>query len=200
MSIYKRKSGRWAVLVDVDRRADGKRRRLPLGTYATRKEAERVEREALSARDRGSDLDPDRIEVGELLDRYVRNRTGLGRAAKTVERYGDLVRLYLKPHVGSIQLTKLKPAHVSELVTTLSERGGEKNKPLSPKSVKHAFALLRAALAWAVGQEVVGRNVAATVDPPSVPRGNIIALSVSEANRLLDAADGSRWGPLFRQR
>jgi hypothetical protein len=37
-----------------------------------------------------------------------------------------LVRLYLKPHVGSIALSKLKPAHLTELVTRLSKRGGVK--------------------------------------------------------------------------
>jgi integrase len=198
MSVYKRKSGRWAVLVEVDRGADGKRRRRPLGTFPNKKEAERAEREALGARDRGIDLHPDRIDVGTLLDRYVRDRTGLGRGAKTVERYGDLVRLYIKPHIGSIPLAKLKPAHVSELVTILGERGGVKERALAPKSVHHVYSLLRGALAWAFRQELVGRNVADAVEAPSLPRGTAVALTVDEANAMLIEGDKTRWGSFLR--
>jgi len=55
MSIYRRKSGRYAVLVDLEPTA-GLRRRKSIGTYRTRKEAERAERQAIEARDRGIDV------------------------------------------------------------------------------------------------------------------------------------------------
>jgi hypothetical protein len=57
MSIYRRKSGRYAVRVDLDPSHTGGRRRKSLGTFATRKETERAERDALSARARGIGLD-----------------------------------------------------------------------------------------------------------------------------------------------
>ena len=47
MSIYKRKSGRYAVLVDLESSATGLRRRKSIGTFRTRKEAEAAERKAL---------------------------------------------------------------------------------------------------------------------------------------------------------
>jgi integrase len=200
VSVYRRKSGRWAVLIDLDRDANGKRRRRPLGTFSTRKEAERAEREALAAKDRGVDLSPARVTVGELLERYIRDRRALGRGEKTVERYEGIVRFNIVPLIGSVPLAKLRPAHVSELVAALRAGGGgaDGNRPLSPKTVKHAFALLKSALGWAVRQELVGRNVAEAVSPPSVPRGLIEALSVEEAQRLFAAADVGRWGPFMR--
>ncbi len=198
MAIYRRESGRYAVLIDVDRKADGARQRRTLGTYRTRKDAERAEREALAARDRGTDLAPGRITVGELLERYLDDRRALGRGEKTLERYAGIARFNLAPHVGSVALAKFRPAHVSELVATLRSRGGRDGRPLSPKTVKHAFALLKGALAWAVRQELVGRNVADIVTPPSVRRSDVTALSVDEAQRLLSVADGGRWGPFMR--
>ena len=39
MSIYRRKSGRYAVLIDLEPTALGGRRRKSSGTYRTRKEA-----------------------------------------------------------------------------------------------------------------------------------------------------------------
>jgi integrase len=201
MSVYKRKSGRWAVLIDVERRADGTRKRRAFGTFTTRKQAERGEREALAAKDRGVDLAPDRVTVAQLLERYLRDRRALGRGEKTVERYEGIVRFNLAPHIGSIPLQKLRPAHVSELVATLRDRGGFKGGALSPKTVKHAFALLKAAIEWGLRHELVGRNVADAVSPPSVPRGEIAALTLEEAQRLLYTADESgegRWGPFMR--
>lgn len=56
MSIYKRKSGRYAVLVDLGSVLNWRRRRRALGTYRTREEAEKAERDALQARDQGIDL------------------------------------------------------------------------------------------------------------------------------------------------
>ena len=143
-------------------------------------------------------MSPDRIDVSSLLDRYLRDRTVLGRGAKTVERYGDLVRLYLKPQIGSIPLAKLKPGHVNEMVTVLRERGGAKGRPLSPKSVNHAYSFLRGALAWALRQELVARNVAIAVETPRVPRGTAVALSVDEAKMMISAGDETRWGPFIR--
>lgn len=55
MGVYSPKSGRWAVRIDVDRGADVQRARLALGTFATRKEAERAERDAFAKPGRGID-------------------------------------------------------------------------------------------------------------------------------------------------
>jgi hypothetical protein len=46
MSIYKRKSGRYAVLIDLESSATEVRRRKSIGTFRTRKEADAAERKA----------------------------------------------------------------------------------------------------------------------------------------------------------
>jgi integrase len=198
MSIAKRKNGSYTVRIDQDRK-NGKRNKVNLGTFNTKKAAERAERDAKQNKDRGIDLNPERIDVATLLDRYLANRASLGRGAKTLERYTDIVRLYLKPHIGSIPLGKLKPAQVNQLITIiLPERGGVDGAPLSAQSVKHVYRLLSAALRWATSLEYVGRNVAAAVEPPAIPRGTVVAVSVEEANAILAVADPTRWGPFMR--
>jgi hypothetical protein len=159
MTIAKRNNGSYTVRYDGDR-IDGKRNKITVGTFPTKKEAQRAYREALQNKDRGIDLDPERIDVATLLDRYMQDRTDRGRGAKTVERYGELASLYLKPHMGTIAVAKLKPAHVTELLALLRKQGGAKGRPLSPGSVRHAFVLLNGALGWAVRNELVSRNVA----------------------------------------
>ncbi len=66
MSVYKRGSGRYQVLIDLEPTALGGRLRKALGCFRTRKLAEAVERKALEARDRGCDLSPQTVTVREL--------------------------------------------------------------------------------------------------------------------------------------
>lgn len=198
MSIYRRKSGRYAVLIDLEAAATGLRRRKSIGTYRTRREAEAAERKALEARDRGIDLSPRTVTVADLLARFVADRRSKGRALRTLQRYEELAKLSIGPHLGAITLAKLAPAHVSAWLATLREEGSAHGKPLSPKSVKHAFALLRSALRWAMRHDLVGRNVCEAIDAPTVPRSQARAIDEDEASRLFEAADVTRWGPFFR--
>lgn len=198
MSIYKRKSGRYAVLIDLESTALGGRRRKSVGTFRTRKEAEAAERKALDARDRGIDLSPKTVTVEQLLERFIADRRAKGRALRTVMRYDELAKLTISPHIGGIAIAKLSPAHLSSWLATIAERGSAAEKPLAPKSVKHAFALLRSALRWAIRHDLAWRNVADAVDAPSVPRSQARAIDEDEAARFFQAADATRWGPFFR--
>jgi integrase len=197
MSIYKRKSGRWAVRIDVDRSKDGHRTRRALGTYKTRREAEVAERDALSAKDRGIDLSPATVSVKALVDRYVRDRGALGRGLKTIEEYQRIADLYITPHLGSVIVSKLKPASVSAWISMLLDRGGRENAPISAKTARHAYALLNAALRWGIKMELVGRNVCEAVTPPKPGQSPAKALSIGEVGSISGVARGTRWEPFL---
>ncbi|MFY9860835.1 MAG: tyrosine-type recombinase/integrase [Candidatus Cybelea sp.] len=138
------------------------------------------------------------MTIAQLLDHFIADRRAKGRALRTVMRYDELSKLTIAPHVGGIVLAKLSPAHLSSWLATIRERGSAAEKPLAPKSVWHAFTLLRSALRWAVRHDLAWRNVADTIDPPSVPRSQARALDEDEAARLLAVADATRWGPFLR--
>jgi hypothetical protein len=139
MSIYRRKSGRYAVLVDLEPTA-GLRRRKSIGTYRTRKEAERAERQAIEARDRGIDVAPQTVTVADLLQRYIAERESLGRAAKTVRDYRYLDAHVIRPALGDAPAAKLKPARIAEwrdalLRTEKAKQRLGRSDNLSPKTV-----------------------------------------------------------------
>ncbi len=199
MSIYKRKSGRYAVLIDLDSTAMGGRRRRSLGTYRTRKEAEHAEREAIEARDRGIDLSPAKLTVAELMVRFIAHCRADDRTAATIETYEQKSKRYIEPRLGAHVLSKLRPAHVAEWIAMLRTVGGEKGKPLSPKTVRNVYGLLHSALGWACDLELVGRNVCDTdaAKPPRAPRSAAKALRDDEVRRLLRTAEETRWGPFL---
>jgi integrase len=192
MSVYKRASGKWLVLIDVDRDEKGKRIRKSFGTFPTKKDAERVEREALSALDRGIDLTPKTLTVAALFERFISDRRAKDRSIRTVERYESLVKHWILPSIGSQKIAALKPAHILGLVKHADDAG------LAPKTQKHILTLMRTALTWAMRLDLVFRNVALAVDAPTVPKSEARSLTEEEMFRFLRDAESGRWGPFFR--
>jgi integrase len=183
----------------VDRRADGKRARKAMGTFPTRKEAERAERQALEARDRGINLAPGKLTVAELMKRFIEHCRVNDHAASTIETYEQKSNRYIVPRLGEMLIPKLRPAHISEWIARLRTVGNENGKPLSPKTVRNIYGLLHGALAWALDLELVGRNVCdnEAARPPKPSRSPAKALSDDEIGRLLIAAETTRWGPFL---
>ena len=114
----KRKSGRYAA---------SSTSRQPRGVcgaaraseqYRTRKEAEAAERKALEARDRGDNLDPERVTIAELAERFIK-AVAPDLAGQTVSRYEEHLRMHVVPSIGGIRASNLKPAHLAELYAKL---------------------------------------------------------------------------------
>lgn len=98
--------------------------RRSLGAFLTKDDAERAKREALSAKDRGVDLSPRKVTVEQLVERFITDRRSKQRALRTIDRYEGLAELSILPHLGSLTIAKLTPAHISAWLADLQEKGG----------------------------------------------------------------------------
>ena len=199
MSIYKRKSGRYAVVIA---KAEGSTERRSLGTFATRKEGEKAEREALSARDRGTDVAPQTVTLTEIFKAYIAEAEADGLSGTTLRNYRETFRRC--GTVANIKLGKLKALHLSQLRAMLLSEGWSCGVgPLSPRSVRNTFALISSLLSWAVDHELVGRNVA-TASKERRRRGSAQQAEKkptrhyerAEAERLISEASKTRYGPM----
>lgn len=161
-------------------------------TFRTRREAEAYERAQLSARDRGSWVDPrgGRMLFGPFADSWLRGRTVRGRplAARTVESYRYLLESYLSPAFGAIPLGKVAPENIRSWYADLLSR--------SPASIPpKAYRLLHAIFATAVDDGLLGANPcrikgAGTERQPERP-----VLSPKDMQALADAIQ-PRWRAL----
>ena len=186
MSIYKRRSGRWAVRIDIERGGDGIRSRKNLGTYATKKEAESAERKALEARERGMDFDVARETVGAICDRYLKRCRAKGLAWATVVRYGEIYRDL--GGLRNITLGRITHSQVGATYRAATERG------LSPKSLRGIHIALHAAFAWAAPESPALRALAlAARDLPKLTKPLARAFDEVEFKKLTEHATGSVW-------
>ena len=188
MSIYKRASGKWAVLVE-DPSATNERRRKSLGTFATRKDAERAERDMLSAKDRGIDLTPSRVTMDALFERFMLDAEARNLSGTTL--YGYRACWNRCAPIAKLPVERLKPAHLADLFTAL----GSSPKSLAARTIGHTHALIKTLLAWAMRLELIGRNVAEIVEPPRGARRKSRPYEHGEAARFIEEASRTRLGP-----
>jgi integrase len=187
-SIRQRPNGRWeARFAAVD--SAGKLHRRSYFA-ATRVEAERELRAALTQRDAGTMPPGPRETVAHFLQQWLTGSRSRVRP-RTWDRYEEHVRLHLVPALGRLPLGRIGPSDVQRMSSELIARG------LSPATARRAHATLRAALQEAVRWHLIPHNPAALAAPPRVARREMAAFSPDEARRFLFAVHGTRHEALW---
>jgi len=182
-AISLRPDGRWQGAVQVGWKNGKRWRKFYYG--ATRAEVRDAIAQAIREVKRGGILGDDRQTVGDFLAGWLETITTQVRP-KTHASYSQLVRLHLKPGLGHIRLTKLRPEHVEQFLSATSAAG------LSPRTCQYLRAVLRRALSRAVKHDLIARNAAALADPPRVVRAEVQALAPDQAKTFLTAIQGHR--------
>lgn len=129
-----------------------------------------------------------RLTVGAWLETWLETREVRPRSLLV---YENLARLYLVPELGRISLVELTVADVSRAMVRLRRRPSKRGAgTLSRATVTAAHKLLTHALADALAEGFVGRNVAALVDRPRASSEDVAPIvppSELELRRILRA-------------
>lgn len=194
MAIEKRTdhSGRPAYRVRIATRnpVTGARQNTTVGTFRTKREAERAEREALTHKERGTLLDPAKTTVAELLDTWLETKAG-NVSGNSLRDYEIAIRLHLKPAIGTAPVQRLTPERVQAAYSAWQAGG------MSARMVQRCHIVLSQALALAVRYRLVPFNVAADVSKPSLSRGKPDVWYTGEARRFLDTSRTDSLHPLW---
>jgi integrase len=120
------------------------------------------------------------MTVGDWLELWTQT-TKAEVSPKSHERYAEIVRCYLKPGLGSIQLQRLSPSDIQKAYNNFDRNP-------SPRTRRHIHRILKSALARAVEQQALPRNPADAVKRlPKVEAEPITVLTVEQSTRLLKA-------------
>jgi len=147
----------WYAVVSRKDRETGKRKTIwrSLPDCTGKREAEAECRKILIEIDTGDFVMTDKSTVAEWTDHWLsigcpgRKRKAVGN--KTRERYGELLRTYILPSLGSRSLQKLQSTEIDALYTRLGEK-------ISARTALNAHTVFASALAMAFRQRKIRRN------------------------------------------
>lgn len=176
--------GRWVGNVEVF--VDGKRRRKSVYGRTSR-EARLKLAQALREKESGS-LVVASTTVGKWLDHWLENIAARTVRPQTLRGYRSKVKQYLKPNLGQIRLTDLRPEHIRAMHDTMRSAG------LAEASVRQAHAILKRALRVAVNEGQLSVSPADRMESPSTETAKRASLTLDQARLvLLAAGDDARW-------
>ena len=174
----------------------GKRRVRYQSFKGTKRDAEIELARLVSENAAGNGIDPSKATVAEFLDRWDRDWATGNVEGKTIERYRELIALYIKPHLGAARIQKLRPVHLNELYAKLQREGGKDGRALAPRTVGHVHRLLHRALGHAATWGIVAQNVASVVNPPKVPDKELTILTEDQTGAVLRHLNGRTLRPI----
>jgi len=179
--VRRRGKSSWELKFDVGVDPLTGQRRIRYASFkGTKREAEIELARLIAQNTAGEGVDPSRATLAEFLGRWDNDWASANVSGKTLERYRQIIRLNIIPHIGAVRVQKLRPVHLQELYGKLQRSGGHQGRPLSPRSVGHVHRVLHRALGHAATWGVVPQNVAALVSPPSVPHDDEIAIMTQD--------------------
>jgi len=160
--------------------AEGPKRRYVSGK--TREETRQKLAKAMLDRDGGLVFDAASLTVEEHMTQWLQSSAKGTVRVSTFERYEQINRLHIVLALGRIKLKSLTPAHVRNLYRDRLDSG------LAPATIHKLHTCLHKALAQAVTDGLIPRNVTDSLKLPRIDREEIDPLTAEEANQLIEAA------------
>jgi integrase len=209
-SIYRMKDGRWRAAISIGwkRNDNGEvvwHRRVFTGR--TRQSVHEQMTAELRNQQRGINIDPTKLTVGEFLATWLENTAKPSVRPKTYRSYEQMVRNHLLktvpadqwkkhgldavPGLKDVRLSKLTVQHVQQFLNDKLKAGN------SPALVRYLRVVLRLPLNEAVKSDLIPRNVAALATPPKVERPEVVPFTPGQAGQFMKAAMGHRLEALF---
>jgi integrase len=181
----------WEIKFDLGRDpVSSKRQTRYHSVKGTKREAQAELTRLLADAQKGSYVDASKETVSAFFDRWDRDWAAANVSAKTLERYRQLIKNQVRPHIGQLLIQKLQPIHLTELYAKLI-RGG-----LAARTVGHVHRVLHRALGHAATWRLIQQNVVSLVEPPRVVSSEIEILTEDQIQTLLQKLRGRALYPL----
>lgn len=172
----------------------GKRHRPKVSARTKDALVEKLDALKASLRQGMPTTDKDRLTVVAFLQGWLEDVVRPSKAARTYASYEEIIRNYVAPGLRNTLLKDMTPKYAPRLqahLNALYRRG------LSPRTVRYARDVLRAALNQAMRWGLVSVNVATLVELPRQVKAQVHAFTQEEAMRFLGAVRGDRLEALY---
>lgn len=181
----------WKISIDVGAPVLGKRQRKFITVHGNKTAAQARLNEELSQHDKLRRSSPGNRTVADLLTEWLSTKTDI--SGQTLDKYQNVCKTYLIPAWGAIKLKYLTSEQIQEFY-----QAGLKRK-LSNTTVHAHHRMLFQIFKFAVKRGYMAHNLADTdsVTPPSPKGKEMMFLKEFEVERLLKAAEGDIYYPVY---
>ena len=190
-NITKRGPNTWRLRYDTARRANGKRRQSTETVRGTKKYAEHRLRELIHRAETGLDVAKSRETVTDYMERWLNTYAATNTSPRTQQGYRGVIRRYIEPAIGGVQLQLLSSDQIQALYSSLVHRG------LAPRTVLHVHRVLRGALEQAVKWGHLVRNPADNATPPRVRSESPPMWDIATVSSFVDLCKSSPFRYFF---
>jgi integrase len=189
-SILQRADGTWQFSLGLGNDAAGKRQRKYL--YASTRGALLRKIADETAKGGGSIRPRAKGTLGEWVERWLRDDVKPNRASNTFAQYETMWRVHAAPIVASSSLEKFGVSQVERLYAELREQG------VGSATIQRVGVVLSRAVEVAIRRQSYFKpNPFRLVDKPRHRHKEARSLSVAEAQRFLEHAQGTRYEALW---
>src|SRR5262249_1018452 len=153
--IRERGAGHWYAVVDIRDLVTGTRRRrwVSLPDCKGKREAQVRCAQLIAEMQSGISIDPNKITLGQFLDRFQSDWVATHVSPYSGERYGYALN-HVRQHLGERPLQKLRPADLATFSATLARAGS------APRTIRLTHTVLHKALGQAKIWGVIRDNPA----------------------------------------
>lgn len=190
--IRRRGEGTWELKFDLGTDPlTGKRITRYHSFKGTKRQAEAELIRLKNAANEGTYIDKSKTTVSDYLKRWERDWAAIHVGPKTLERYKELLRLHVTPHIGALRLQRLRAVNLAELYAKLLREGRQAavgdgdGVGLGARTVGHVHRVLHKAFVVAVEWGEIQQNPADAAAPPKVESVEIEILNEDEVTDTL---------------
>ena len=195
--VRRRGKNSWELKFDIGNDAANGSRRVRYVSFKGTKRDANIELGRLIAENAaGEGVDPSKETVAEFMQRWDRDWAATNVSPKTLERYRQIIRLHVVPHIGTLRMQKLRAVNLNELYAKLLRAGKENGRVLSAASVSYVHRVLHRSLGHAATWGIVAQNVASLVSAPPVQETEITVLTEEQIGAVLRHFNGRTLRPI----
>ena len=187
----KRGGRKWQISIDLPRDpVTGKRVRRFKTVSGTKKEAERAMHEFIRELEKGYYVTNEKITVSEWIGTWLEVFIEPNVSPTTLSKYQGMIRRYITPLLGAVQVQELKPLAIQAWVNGLKTSPAS-GKKLSASTIKHTYHILKGAMDKAVQAGIIPVSPCNGITLPKGQKKHAVIYDQAQIQQLIQAAKGT---------
>lgn len=179
-----KKTETWHYYAFEVKEADGTRKTIKKYGFKNKGDARKAEDEAKTAWNKGTYIDPSKLNFGEYITHWLEKKQDLSEQSRYTNE-GHL-KNHIIPFMGHIPLSKINVLIIEDFITYLQTKKLANEKTLAAGTIKKIFNLVGTALSSAVRKEMIARNPFDLLDTkPRVTKVKIDYWTKEEVQKFL---------------